>query len=113
MRFKYYMRGLGCGVILATLLFTIGNHFGSVAKDNEEAIVEEEVVSSEEAAEESTEIVPEDVPEDLPEDVPEAQPEEETDTTDDVGVTEEEPTDVTVKYVSFTVHGGDSSEIVS
>ena len=107
MRFKYYMRGLGTGVILATLLFTVGNHFGSVAKEEP---VEEPV---EETIEESTDTDNETVTEEPEaieaEDVKEEDVKEEAETE----VTEEEPVDETVKYVSFTVHGGDSSEIVS
>ena len=103
MRFKYYMRGLGTGVILATLLFTVSNHFGSVAKEEpaEETIEESTDTDNETVTEEPEAIEAEDVKE---EDIKE---EAETE------VTEEEPVDETVKYVSFTVHGGDSSEIVS
>jgi hypothetical protein len=106
MRFKYYMRGLGTGVILATLLFTVGNHFGSVAKEEPVEETVEEIIG--ETIEESTDTGSETVTEE-----PEAIEAEDVKEEAEAEVTEEEPVDETVKYVSFTVHGGDSSEIVS
>ncbi len=105
MRFKYYMRGLGTGVILATLLFTIGNHFGSVAKEEPVQEVAEETVGKE--------VVEETVEEPAEEPVAEQEQNEEETVKESTEANPEEPVDETVKYISFTVRGGDSSEIIS
>lgn len=108
MRFKYYMRGLGTGVILATLLFTIGNHFGASAKEEPAVEITEEV--AEEATEETVDETAGETQEEVKDEPAEEKIEETVDETAEEPADEE---DVTVKYVSFTVHGGDSSEIVS
>lgn len=108
MRFKYYMRGLGAGVILATLLFTIGNHFGASAKEEPAVEVAEEV--AEEATEETVDETAGETQEEVKDEPAEEKIEETVEEPADTSADEE---DVTVKYVSFTVHGGDSSEIVS
>lgn len=113
MRFKYYMRGLGTGIILATLLFTVGNHFGSVAKEEPVQAVAEE--TAEETVEEPAgeEVVEETIEEPAEEPVAEQEQTEEETVKESTEANPEEPVDETVKYISFTVRGGDSSEIVS
>ena len=111
MRFKYYMRGMGVGILLTTLLFTLNIHFGSKANAKaEEPQVQEEI--QEEAVVQEQEPVVEEADATVEEQAvsEEAQANE---TTEEPVDEESESEDVTITYVPFTVHGGDSSEVVS
>ena len=125
MRLKYYLRGIGIGVIFATLLLSISFYFG---KDNFSSndLTDEEII---ERATELGMILPEDsdnqqeddedknseVSEDVEEQVVEdAESDADVDDSQD---TQEEPatesTETTTTYIPFTVNGGDSSNVVA
>ena len=141
MRFKYYLRGIGIGVTLATLLLTISFYFGRDALTKEK-LTDEEIIQKATAlgmvmpeGEETTEQIEE-------ESVPEAGPEDETaeseaiedteaiETGEDVveqkaeekytldqaiedAKAEKENSSDTVTYVAFSIKGGESSEMIS
>jgi hypothetical protein len=133
MRLKYYLRGIGIGIILATLLLTISFYFGrdSFAKEKltDDEIIEratelgmvmpEDEKTSDEAdeaekiddtkSEDTTEVSEEEVPEGITGEVAEVLESEEA---SDVDVTNQSE-DETVTYVPFSVHGGESSGTVS
>ncbi|MBP3260785.1 hypothetical protein [Pseudobutyrivibrio sp.] len=131
MRLKYYIRGIGIGIIFATLLLTISFYFGkdTIAK---ETISDAEIIKratelgmvmTEEGLEEN---VGEDIPEESEEEIiadndnnniDESKAETSTDNVNEIAETLENPNteDSTVEYtyVPFTVKGGESSEMVS
>ncbi|MBO5618269.1 MAG: endolytic transglycosylase MltG [Pseudobutyrivibrio sp.] len=131
MRLKYYIRGIGIGIIFATLLLTISFYFGkdTLAK---ETISDAEIIKratelgmvmTEEGLEEN---VGEDIPEESEEEIiadndnnniDESKAETSTDNVNEIAETLENPNteDSTVEYtyVPFTVKGGESSEMVS
>lgn len=135
MRFKYYLRGIGIGVTLATLLLTISFYFGKdyLVKPTltEEEIIEKAtalgmVMPESEEEEANSEEQQDTVVEDNSE---EALNVEETISADSAISDEQVPLagsqedskeeatseseDETVTYVPFTVRGGESSEVIS
>ena len=139
MRFKYYLRGIGIGVTLATLLLTISFYFGRDALTKErlsdEEIIERAtalgMVMAEEEVSDSDEVV---AKSSLEEDVPEsADISENTGENKELvaGTSEEDSAgeytlaqaindasndkkdaDTTVTYVPFRIRGGESSETI-
>lgn len=122
MRLKYYLRGIGVGILFATLLLAISFHFG---KDNlgKRELTEQEII---EKAEALGMIMPEES-EDSQE---EADPEAGDDTSAEPEVTGEvaevlesdeakeveandDSDETTVTYIPFSVHGGESSDTVA
>ncbi len=134
MRIKYYIRGIGIGIIFATLVLTISFYFGkgSFAKEklSDEEIIERATElgmvmeatteeGTEEGTDENTEENPEENPEEVAEESDESNTEKEATVTaqaapqiEDVASTDSEEAE-TITYVPFTVRGGESSEIVS
>ena len=126
MRIKYYIRGIGIGIIFATLVLTISFYFGkgSFAKEklSDEEIIERATelgmvmeATTEEGNDENTEENPEEVAEESDE----SNTEKEATVTaeaapqiEDVASSDSEEAE-TITYVPFTVRGGESSEIVS
>ena len=130
MKLKYYMRGIGIGVIFATLLLTISFYFGSTGISSKE-MTDEEII---EKATELGMVMPEDDSEEQenqeeateePEDAnSEAQSTEEEEEEEEIAEesTEEaevenepvvESSETTVKYIPFTVNSGESSDTVA
>lgn len=125
MKLKYYMRGIGIGVIFATLLLTISFYFGSTGISSNE-MTDEEII---EKATELGMVMPEDDSEEQenqeeateePEDAnSEAQSTEEEiaeESTEESEVENEpvvESSETTVKYIPFTVNSGESSDTVA
>lgn len=124
MKLKYYMRGIGIGVIFATLLLTISFYFGSTGISSKE-MTDEEII---EKATELGMVMPEDDSEEQenqeeateePEDAnSEAQSTEEIaeESTEESEVENEpvvESSETTVKYIPFTVNSGESSDTVA
>ena len=131
MKLKYYMRGIGIGVIFATLLLTISFYFGSTGIFSKE-MTDEEII---EKATELGMVMPEDDSEEQenqenqenqeeateePEDAnSEAQSTEEEiaeESTEESEVENEpvvESSETTVKYIPFTVNSGESSDTVA
>jgi hypothetical protein len=122
MRLKYYLRGIGIGVIFATLLLSISFYFGGNDFSSKE-MTDEEII---EKATELGMVMPEDSEEDEATD--ETSSEEETEATSDATTEEEnateeetvpeyepvvESSETTVKYVPFTVNSGESSDTVA
>ncbi|QFJ55508.1 hypothetical protein [Pseudobutyrivibrio xylanivorans] len=141
MRFKYYLRGIGIGITFATLILTISFYFGRDAI-TKQALTDEEIIekatalgmtmpegmevpieeteaesdsesSAEEVVEENTEGMDSDLKVEeevinnssaVSEGKPETKVEEKT---------EEDSEDETIRYIPFTVRGGESSEVVS
>lgn len=142
MRFKYYLRGIGIGVTLATLLLTISFYFGQDTL-NKEKLTDEEIIEKATALgmvmpeEESEEVTVEDEEVaksalDSDSQVQLAEPQEGASVTDtaepetekkteelsldkaiEEAASKNEEKDETITYVPFTVRGGESSEIVS
>ncbi|MBE5909765.1 hypothetical protein [Pseudobutyrivibrio sp.] len=128
MRLKYYLRGIGAGIILATLLLTLSFYFNGGYKSNlsdEEIIARAQelgmTMSEDQETSEQTEAETEQQPEDEAEDT-EATPEEsvpedatEVEETLDVEIPDNESLngDSTVSYIPFSVRSGESSEIIS
>ena len=130
MRIKYYIRGIGIGIIFATLVLTISFYFGkgSFAKEklSDEEIIERATelgmvmeASTEEGTEESTDEITKENPEEVAEESDESNTEKEATVTaeaapqiEDVASSDSEEAE-TITYVPFTVRGGESSEIVS
>ncbi len=125
MKLKYYMRGIGIGVIFATLLLTISFYFGSTGISSKE-MTDDEII---EKATELGMVMPEDDSEEQenkeeateePEDAnSEAQSTEEeiTEESTEESEVENEPvvesSETTVKYIPFTVNSGESSDTVA
>ena len=140
MRFKYYLRGIGIGVTLATLLLTISFYFGRDAltkeKLSDEEIIERAtelgMVMPEEEVSDSDEVV---AKSSLEEDL--AEPADNSEDTDNADKTvsddaakedstdeytlaqaiedasnDKSATDTTVTYVPFRIRGGESSETI-
>lgn len=125
MKLKYYMRGIGIGVIFATLLLTISFYFGSTGISSKE-MTDEEII---EKATELGMVMPEDDSEE--QENQEEATEESEDANSEAQSTEEEiaeePTEeseaenepvvesseTTVKYIPFTVNSGESSDTVA
>lgn len=130
MRIKYYIRGIGIGIIFATLVLTISFYFGkgSFAKEklSDEEIIERATelgmvmeATTEESTEEGTDENAEENPEEVAEESDESNTEKEATVTaeaapqiEDVASSDSEEAE-TITYVPFTVRGGESSEIVS
>lgn len=130
MRLKYYIRGIGIGIIFATLLLTISFYFGkdTLAK---ETISDAEIIKratelgmvmTEEGLEENVgEDIPEESEEEITEDndnnIDESKAETSTDSVNEIAEAPEntntEASTVEYTYVPFTVKGGESSEMVS
>ncbi|WP_028236311.1 endolytic transglycosylase MltG [Pseudobutyrivibrio sp. MD2005] len=133
MRLKYYLRGIGVGILFATLLLAISFHFG---KDNlgKRDLTEQEIIARAEAL---GMVMPEDTEED-------DTSEEETDASEEPTESQDESEDeaaesevtgevaevlesdeakeveanddsdeTTVTYIPFSVHGGESSDTVA
>ena len=125
MKLKYYMRGIGIGVIFATLLLTISFYFGSTGISSKK-MTDEEII---EKATELGMVMPEDDSEEQenqeeateePEDAnSEAQsteeeiPEESTEESEVENEPVVESSETTVKYIPFTVNSGESSDTVA
>ena len=127
MRFKYYLRGIGIGITLATLLLTISFYFG---KDKLSSVISDQEIIN--RATELGMVMPEDTENSL-EGSEEALAEATSENSEDVAEDEDQATvveedtlvaesnldstnseeDTTITYVPFTVRGGQSSEIVS
>jgi len=117
MRIKYYIRGIGIGIIFATLILSISFYFG---KDS----FAKEKLSDEEIIERATELgmvmntSDEENSEEVAEESDENNTEKEATVTAEAApqieeVSEEESEEPeTVTYVPFTVRGGESSEMV-
>ena len=130
MRIKYYIRGIGIGIIFATLVLTISFYFGkgSFAKEklSDEEIIERATelgmvmeATTEEGTDEGTDENAEENPEEVAEESDEGNTEKEATVTaeaapqiEDVASSDSEEAE-TITYVPFTVRGGESSEIVS
>ena len=130
MRIKYYIRGIGIGIIFATLVLTISFYFGkgSFAKEklSDEEIIERATelgmvmeATTEEGTEEGTEENTEEDSEAVAEESDENNTEKEATVTaeaapqiEDVASSDSKEAE-TITYVPFTVRGGESSEIVS
>ena len=123
MRLKYYMRGIGIGVIFATLVLSISFYFGrtdfSSKEMTDEEIIEKAtelgmVMPEDEASEEETqdETSEEDAaaPEEQPTEEAASEEIEETDAENEPVV---ESSESTVKYIPFTVNSGESSDTVA
>ena len=135
MRLKYYLRGIGVGILFATLLLAISFHFG---KDNlgKRDLTEQEIIARAEAL---GMVMPEESEEDADSDEDttesedsqdEADPEAGDDTSAEPEVTGEvaevlesdeakeveandDSDETTVTYIPFSVHGGESSDTVA
>ncbi len=125
MKLKYYMRGIGIGVIFATLLLTISFYFGSTGISSKE-MTDEEII---EKATELGMVMPEDDSEE--QENQEEATEESEDANSEAQSTEEEiaeesteesevenepvveSSETTVKYIPFTVNSGESSDTVA
>lgn len=128
MRLKYYIRGLGAGILLATILLSVSFFFGGGYKNKE--LSDEEII----ARAEKLGMVMEE--KDSKEDTQESEGEtSEEDTVDESSATEEKPEeemtidefveeaeetnaaeqneDDTVSYQAFTVKSGESSETIA
>ncbi|SOC12660.1 endolytic transglycosylase MltG [Pseudobutyrivibrio ruminis] len=123
MRLKYYMRGIGIGVIFATLVLSISFYFGrtdfSSKEMTDEEIIEEAtelgmVMPEDEASEEETKDETSEEDAAAPEEQPteEVAPEE-TEETDAENEPVVESSESTVKYIPFTVNSGESSDTVA
>lgn len=130
MRIKYYIRGIGIGIIFATLVLTISFYFGkgSFAKEklSDEEIIERATelgmvmeASTEEGTDEGTDENAEENPVEVAEESDESNTEKEATVTaeaapqiEDIASSDSEEAE-TITYVPFTVRGGESSEIVS
>ena len=130
MRIKYYIRGIGIGIIFATLVLTISFYFGkgSFAKEklSDEEIIERATelgmvmeATTEEGTEEGTDENTKENPEEVAEESDEGNTEKEATVTaeaapqiEDIASSDSEEAE-TITYVPFTVRGGESSEIVS
>lgn len=130
MRIKYYIRGIGIGIIFATLVLTISFYFGkgNFAKEklSDEEIIERATelgmvmeATTEEGTDEGTDENTEENPEDVAEESDESSTEKEATVTaeaapqiEDIASSDSEEAE-TITYVPFTVRGGESSEIVS
>lgn len=130
MRIKYYIRGIGIGIIFATLVLTISFYFGkgSFAKEklSDEEIIERATelgmvmeATTEESTKEGADENTEENLKEVAEESDESNTEKEATVTaeaapqiEDVASSDSEEAE-TVTYVPFTVHGGESSEIVS
>ncbi len=128
MKLKYYMRGIGIGVIFATLVLTISFYFGRTAFSSKEMtdeeiiekatelgmVMPEDEASEDQDNEEETTVEGEDVTsEEQP--TEEVAPEE-TEETEETNVENEpvvESSESTVKYIPFTVNSGESSDTVA
>ena len=130
MRIKYYIRGIGIGIIFATLVLTISFYFGKGSFEKEK-LSDEEIIeratelgmvmeaTSEEGNDEGTEENTEENPEEVAEESDESNTEKEATVTaeaapqiEDIASSDSEEAE-TITYVPFTVRGGESSEIVS
>ena len=130
MRLKYYIRGLGAGILLATILLSVSFFFGGGYKNKE--LSDEEII----ARAEKLGMVMEE--KDSKEDTEKTDSEtsvEDADTVDESSATEEKPEeemtidefveeaeetnaaeqneDATVSYQAFTVKSGESSETIA
>ena len=140
MRLKYYLRGIGIGIIFATLLLTISFYFGRDALGKRE-LTDEEIIaraeelgmvmseadtsseeeldaSQEEAADTATDIDSSDV--EFQDDTTQADDSTTAEATatdapasDTEAEEDDESEDTTVTYVPFTVRGGESSDTVA
>ncbi|WP_458457826.1 hypothetical protein [Pseudobutyrivibrio sp.] len=113
MRLKYYLRGIGIGIIFSTLFLTICLYFGkdSLAK---ETISDAEIIKR--ATELGMVMTDEGLEENVGEDIPkDSTAKEESSSEESASVEQQNTSEVTeeVKYVPFTVKGGESSEMVS
>ena len=136
MRLKYYLRGIGIGIIFATLLLTISFYFGkdrlTNAKLSDEEIIaraeelgmvmpEENTEDTEEneKATDSTDAVDDTDNQSSEEDIEDAEPEltgevaEVLESDEAKNIKQEESNTKTVTYVPFTVQAGESSDIVA
>lgn len=127
MRLKYYLRGIGAGIILATLLLGVSFYFNNGYKaglSDEEIIARAQELGmtmpeSEDSGEE-TQDATEASSEDLGDEEQHEQQNVSTDVTEveeklevDVPETEDTDGDTTVTYVPFSVRSGESSEMIS
>ena len=130
MRLKYYIRGLGAGILLATILLSVSFFFGGgyknkelsdeeiIARAEKLGMVMEEKDSKEDTAKTDNETSEEDADTVDESSATEEKPEEEM--TIDEFVEEAEETnaaeqneDDTVSYQAFTVKSGESSETIA
>ena len=141
MRLKYYIRGIGIGIIFATLLLAISFYFGKVNLSKNE-MTDEEIITR---AKELGMVMPDEEEENTEAEADsnkteEAEPLEESETADTSEAEDEESTEpevtgevaevlesdeakaieqteetdeTTVTYVPFTVRGGESSDTVA
>lgn len=132
MRLKYYIRGIGAGILLATILLSLSFFFGGGYKNKElsdEEIIEraeklgmvmEESKSQEDSEEKSDEASENEDSEASEESTSEENQKPEEEMTIDEFVEEAEATnaadtteDATVSYQAFTVRTGQSSETIA
>ncbi|MBP5596817.1 MAG: endolytic transglycosylase MltG [Pseudobutyrivibrio sp.] len=132
MRLKYYIRGIGAGILLATILLSISFFFGGGYKNKELTddeiiqraeklgMVMEEKESKEGDEEQSEESSENEEAESVDESLSEENQKPEEEMTIDEFVDEAEATnaaetkeDSTVSYQAFTVKGGQSSETIA
>ncbi|SFN46711.1 hypothetical protein SAMN04487831_101299 [Pseudobutyrivibrio sp. UC1225] len=129
MRFKYYLRGIGIGVTLATLLLTISFYFGRDFLYNK-SLTDEEIIEKAsalgmvmpEGTEEEAIVAEEEISSEVVEEAPVVTEEvtsvgeEEISAESSVEQTVEDSTaaseDEVITYVPFTVRAGESSEVI-
>lgn len=132
MRFKYYLRGIGIGITLATLLLTVSFYFGKDYLYNE-SLTEEEIIekaaalgmvmpevegAKEDIAEEDS--IQENTIEEN--EVPKGNIEEVENNIEDTQITAEKEDEISaessmdedevITYIPFTVRAGESSEVI-
>lgn len=130
MRLKYYIRGLGAGILLATILLSVSFFFGGGYKNKE--LSDEEIIAR---AEKLGMVMEEKDSKEETEKTDSETSEEDADTVDESFATEEKPEeemtidefveeaeetnaaeqneDATVSYQAFTVKSGESSETIA
>ena len=130
MRLKYYIRGLGAGILLATILLSVSFFFGGGYKNKE--LSDEEIIAR---AEKLGMVMEEKDSKEDTEKTDSETSEEDADTVDESSATEEKPEeemtidefveeaeetnaaeqneDDTVSYQAFTVKSGESSETIA
>ncbi|WP_406544390.1 hypothetical protein [Pseudobutyrivibrio sp.] len=130
MRLKYYIRGLGAGILLATILLSVSFFFGGGYKNKE--LSDEEIIAR---AEKLGMVMEEKDSKEDTEKTDSETSEEDAGTVDELSATEEKPEeemtidefveeaeetnaaqqneDATVSYQAFTVKSGESSETIA
>ena len=121
MKLKYYLRGAGAGIILATALFMLSSFYSdtynNAVEETTESTEDEAEKIDEENSSDSNESVEDEVSgvETVVEDVEEvvSKVEEEVEAETELTESDTNSNDTEVTYIAFTVNGGDSSNTVS